>query len=116
MSRLRPPQGYHDPGAGPLSREAVPLFHPRRVGWAEHFRLHLDGRIEGRTPIGRATVVRPAMNRRTGYTSPSVVARHPFAWLSRKHGLPPASSRGVVRIGDCSTVVLGMLANGLRRK
>jgi hypothetical protein len=47
-----------------LSGEVVPLFHPRRDQWPEHFRLHLDGRIEGRTSIGRATVARLAMNRR----------------------------------------------------
>jgi len=49
----------------PLSGELVQLFHPRRDGWAEHFRLRLDGRIEGRTAIGRATVAQLAMNRRT---------------------------------------------------
>jgi hypothetical protein len=31
----------------------VQLFHPRRDQWPEDFRLHLDGRIEGRTSIGR---------------------------------------------------------------
>jgi hypothetical protein len=60
-----------------LSGEIVPLFHPRRDGWAEHFRLHLSGRIEGRTPIGRATVARLAMNRR-----PAVRARR--LWLATR--------------------------------
>jgi hypothetical protein len=49
----------------PLSGELVQLFNPRRDGWAEHFRLHLDGRIEGRTAMGRVTVAQLAMNRRT---------------------------------------------------
>jgi hypothetical protein len=35
--------------------ELVPLFHPRRDMWAEHFEF-LGPRIAGRTPRGRATV------------------------------------------------------------
>jgi len=61
----------------PLSGEVVPLFHPRRDGWAEHFRLHLDGRIEGRTSTRRATVAQLAMNRR-----PAVRARR--LWLGTR--------------------------------
>ena len=35
----------------------VPLFHPRKQKWAEHFRWSDDGlRIIGLTPSGRATV------------------------------------------------------------
>ncbi len=34
----------------------VPLFHPRKQRWQEHFHLREDGRIEGVTPEGRATV------------------------------------------------------------
>ncbi len=55
----------HQEARDPLSGDLVQLFHPRRNGWAEHFRLHLNGRIEGRTAIGRATVAQLAMNRRT---------------------------------------------------
>lgn len=33
----------------------VPLFHPRRDSWIEHFRIH-DGQILPRTSIGRVTV------------------------------------------------------------
>ena len=33
----------------------VPLFHPRRESWAEHFRL-AGGQIEPLTPQGRVTV------------------------------------------------------------
>ena len=38
----------------PLSCEVVPLFHPRRDRWIDHFRL-IEFRIEGISPIGRAT-------------------------------------------------------------
>jgi len=34
----------------------VALFHPRTQRWPEHFHLREDGRIEGLTPEGRATV------------------------------------------------------------
>jgi hypothetical protein len=34
----------------------VALFHPRKQRWQEHFHLREDGRIEGSTPEGRATV------------------------------------------------------------
>ena len=48
-------------GVDPLSGELVPLFHPRRDQWAEHF-LFRGVRIMGITPIGRATVHVLAMN------------------------------------------------------
>ena len=48
-------------GLDPLSGELVPLFHPRRDQWAEHF-LFRGVRIKGVTPIGRATVYVLAMN------------------------------------------------------
>jgi HNH endonuclease len=39
----------------PLTGEEVRLFHPIQQRWSEHFRF--DGiRIEGVTPVGRATV------------------------------------------------------------
>ena len=41
--------------------ELVPLFHPRRDSWTDHFAW--EGTvIVGRTPIGRATVQLLAMN------------------------------------------------------
>ena len=46
-----------------LTGERVRLFNPRLDDWAEHYRLLLDGKIEGRTRVGRATVGRLAMNR-----------------------------------------------------
>jgi hypothetical protein len=39
----------------PLTGEIVPLFHPRRDRWAEHFRI-VAGRIEPLTATGRVTV------------------------------------------------------------
>jgi len=48
-------------GIDPATGELVPLFHPRRDEWDEHF-LFRGVRIEGRTPAGRATVRLLAMN------------------------------------------------------
>src|SRR6476661_2468869 len=45
----------HDTG------EVHTLFHPRRQSWPEHFAIH-GSRIEGLTPIGRATVEVLSMN------------------------------------------------------
>ena len=46
-----------DPGSGQL----VPLFHPRRDRWRDHFTWEGIA-IVGRTPIGHATVELLAMN------------------------------------------------------
>jgi hypothetical protein len=46
-----------DPETGQL----VPLFHPRRDGWTDHFAWE-GTTIIGKTPIGRATVQLLAMN------------------------------------------------------
>ena len=48
-------------GVDPISGELVPLFHPRRDRWAEHFLFH-GVRIQGIMPAGRATVKVLAMN------------------------------------------------------
>lgn len=48
-----------DPG----SRSIVPLFHPRRDTWTEHFGRR-DAHIIGLTAIGRATVQLLLMNSR----------------------------------------------------
>ena len=45
----------------PLTREVVPLFHPRSGDWAEHFIMESE-RIVGITSVGRATVQLLAMN------------------------------------------------------
>ena len=47
--------------ADPLSSEHVPLFHPVRQLWAEHFALKYY-EVEGRTPVGRATVAALDLN------------------------------------------------------
>ena len=43
-----------DPASGSAYR-IVALFHPRKQRWYSHFQLQADGRIEGLTPVGRAT-------------------------------------------------------------
>ncbi|MCH7988255.1 MAG: HNH endonuclease [Planctomycetes bacterium] len=45
----------------PDTSEMVPLFHPRRDTWSEHFEWN-EGILVGRTPIGRATVELLAIN------------------------------------------------------
>jgi hypothetical protein len=48
-------------GMDSVSGKIAELFHPRRDRWEEHF--FLEGvRIEGRTPVGRATVSVLGMN------------------------------------------------------
>jgi hypothetical protein len=48
----------------PVSGEQVPLFHPRRHRWREHFAWSEDGtEVLGLTPTGRATVVALQLNR-----------------------------------------------------
>lgn len=47
----------------PVSGETVPLFHPRRQIWNEHFEWILAGEeIAGLTPTGRATVLALQLN------------------------------------------------------
>jgi hypothetical protein len=47
-----------------ITREEVPLFHPRRQQWHEHFEWNWDYTIIiGRTPVGRATIEALQMNR-----------------------------------------------------
>jgi hypothetical protein len=45
----------------PQASAIVPLFHPRRQTWKEHFRRN-GPLIEGKSPTGRATVRLLAMN------------------------------------------------------
>ncbi|MGI4788420.1 MAG: HNH endonuclease [Janthinobacterium lividum] len=48
----------------PTNRERVPLFHPRRHQWNEHFEWSSDFTlIIGLTPAGRATIEALRMNR-----------------------------------------------------
>ncbi len=49
-----------DPDTGRIVR----LFNPRRQKWTKHFRWIDEGRrIEGITPVGRATVAKLKLNR-----------------------------------------------------
>lgn len=51
--------GKHDhiSAADPLTGEIVPLYHPRRDNWHEHFTWNSDQtRLLGLTPTGRATI------------------------------------------------------------
>lgn len=42
-------------GIDPETGDVVPLFHPRRQPWDEHFQWQ-DIRLAGKTPTGRATI------------------------------------------------------------
>ncbi len=51
-------------GVDETTGESVPLLHPRRDVWDEHFRVNLKhGTIEGLTPVGRVTIACLRMNR-----------------------------------------------------
>jgi 5-methylcytosine-specific restriction endonuclease McrA len=55
----------HITGTDPNTGQDESLFHPRKQKWAEHFEWITDGKhIRGKTPAGRATVHRLAMNER----------------------------------------------------
>lgn len=48
----------------PVTGQTVPLYHPRRDRWVEHFAWHEDDTlIIGLTPTGRATVEKLQLNR-----------------------------------------------------
>ncbi len=48
-------------GIDPITKDIVPLFHPRRLIWTGHFSLR-GIELIGLTPSGRATVVLLQMN------------------------------------------------------
>lgn len=51
-------------GTDPVTGEAVPLFHPRRQRWRDHFAWTADGTVVvGLSPTGRATVDALRLNR-----------------------------------------------------
>ena len=54
-------KGPNIAGLDPESGQLVPLFHPRRDTWTEHFAWQVT-RVVGRTPSGRATAQLLAMN------------------------------------------------------
>ena len=46
-----------------ITGQEVALFHPRQMLWQEHFEWIDNGlRLQGKTPIGRATISRLKMN------------------------------------------------------
>jgi hypothetical protein len=55
-------KGSNLSGIDPTTDAIVVLFHPRQQEWQEHFQF-AAGRIEGLTPVGRATVAVLLMNR-----------------------------------------------------
>ena len=53
----------HVSGSDPGSHAVVRLFHPREDRWEDHFQVAPEsGEMVGRTPIGRATVMRLGLN------------------------------------------------------
>jgi hypothetical protein len=66
----------------PLTQQAVPLFHPRRDVWSEHFAWsHDTTQVLGQTPTGRATAALLHMN------SPNLINWRRVMRLARQH--PP---------------------------
>ena len=48
----------------PTTEQTVPLFHPHRQSWKEHFTWSEDGtKLVGLSPIGRATIAVLKINR-----------------------------------------------------
>lgn len=57
-------KGNQTDAIDPITQQQVSLFNPRQQQWLKHFAWSLDQVIiEGRTPIGRATVAALQMNR-----------------------------------------------------
>ena len=54
-------KGPNIAGLDPETGELVPLFHPRRDTWSDHFAWE-DVLIVGRTPVGRTTAELLGMN------------------------------------------------------
>jgi len=70
----------------PITRESVPLFHPREHDWREHFAWSDDyTMIVGLTPVGRATIAELDLNRK------GAVNQRKLLLLIQKH--PPGKYR-----------------------
>ena len=54
-------KGPNIAGIDPVDGALVPLFHPRRDRWADHFQWR-GTELVGRTPVGRVTIHVLAMN------------------------------------------------------
>ncbi len=71
----------------PVTEKQVPLFHPRKDVWSDHFVWSDDStRIVGRTPTGRATVEALQLNRE------GLVNFRRILFAAGKH--PPPESAG----------------------
>jgi len=63
-------KGTHISGNDPVSDAVIRLFHPRVDQWEDHFQVAPEsGEIVGRTPVGRATVVRLRLNHEAQVTA-----------------------------------------------
>lgn len=59
-------KGTQQTGVDPLSKQTVPLFHPLRQRWRDHFGWdESKTQIIGLTPCGRATVITLQVNNPT---------------------------------------------------
>jgi len=56
----------HLDGLDPITQQHVRLFHPRQDSWSDHFAVEqaFPFHLQGRTPIGRATIAQLCMNSR----------------------------------------------------
>jgi hypothetical protein len=61
----------HLTGVDELSGSECRLFNPRQDSWEEHFRVDPEGRLEGFTPQGRATILRLRISSATQTTARS---------------------------------------------
>ena len=78
------PKSAFTEGTDPETGVVVPLYHPRRDNWREHFRWNEDfTELVGLTPTGRATIARLDLNR------PGVVPLRRLM-LGTEEGHPPA--------------------------
>jgi HNH endonuclease len=59
--RCNSKKGPNLSGVDPFTRTIVPLFHPRKNAWEDHFQAR-EAWIDGATPTGRATVHVLALN------------------------------------------------------
>jgi hypothetical protein len=60
----------HVSGHDPVQEAVSRLFHPRADRWEDHFQVAPEsGEIVGRTPVGRATVVRLRLNHEAQVTA-----------------------------------------------
>jgi hypothetical protein len=79
-------------GRDPESGRTIPLFHPRRQRWSDHFRWQ-DVRAVGLTPTGRATIATLQLNR------PSILVIRAEETAHGRHPPLPRVPRGRLSIG-----------------